>query len=214
MATAPRFSRIRMATQMVVLMMSSMMTSWGMMSAISPALGGGGNDMDKAEQLVAALSLTPHPEGGFFREVYRAADSVQPSDSRPLRAAATHIYYLVRTADCSRLHRIVSDELWHFYGGDPLTVHMLTPSTHRYDHVVLSAEAPFAVVPGGVWFGARPAQARELPDCAPSDRIVHGYSLVGCTVAPGFSFDDFVFGDRDTLLAEFPHAQDIIIALT
>ena len=164
---------------------------------------------DKARQLVETLRLAPHPEGGFFRETYRAplqlaGQALAPTFSGA-RDAATAIYYLLAAGDRSRFHRIRSDEVWHFYLGDPLQVIELTEAgtaqvtTLGIDFA--AGQAPQHVVPAGRWFGACPAPGSS-------------FSLVGCTVAPGFDFADFEMATADALTKAFPQAQDWIMRLT
>ena len=134
----------------------------------------------RAAELIETLGLAPHPEGGFFREVFRSRRMVRTDDGRSERWAATTIYYLLAEGDFSRLHRVASDEIWHFYEGAPLELHMLNqPATERRAlrlGPVGSNSAPVRVIPAGAWQAARPLGA---------------YTLVGCTVTPGFEFSDF-----------------------
>lgn len=154
--------------------------------------------MHPVDDIVRRLALAPHPEGGFYRETYRAADLV-PTD-RGLRSASTAILYLLRAGDFSALHRIRSDEVWHFHLGDALEVCWLDPITRSAGSFVLSIDHPQGVVPAGRWFGAR---------------VLGGtFSLVGCTVAPGFDFADFELAQRDTLLRDFPGHHALIQSLT
>ena len=136
----------------------------------------------RARALIERLRLEPHPEGGYFREIHRSAGTVRPEDDRPARAAVTSIYFLLAAGQHSRWHRVRSDEVWHFYEGDPLELLAGRPSLDRVERLVVSAPAgpgePVHVVPAGWWQAARPLGA---------------YSLVGCTVAPGFEFADFRF---------------------
>ncbi|WP_338431161.1 cupin domain-containing protein [Synechococcus elongatus] len=156
-----------------------------------------------AEEWITALDLQPHPEGGFYREIYRADLTVTVGDRQ--RSASTAIYYLLRAGERSRLHRLRSDELWHFYAGQPLTVHQLIPE-QGYQALTIGADFSQGQqlcggVPAGVWFGATVAAAT-------------GFSLVGCTVAPGFSFEDFEMAEAATLLRAFPEARSLIEQLT
>ena len=134
----------------------------------------------RAEQLVAILGLQPHPEGGRFAEVYRSTSSVQPLDDRDRRAALTTIYFLLVAGEVSRWHRVRSDEVWHFYEGDPIELSIADESftavvPHRLGPVADDA-MPVRVVPAGAWQAAR---------------TTGEYTLVGCTVAPGFEYADF-----------------------
>jgi predicted cupin superfamily sugar epimerase len=132
--------------------------------------------------LIERLRLEPHPEGGYYRELYRSNQRVQPLDDRPERAAATTIFFLLAAGQHSRWHRVRSDEIWHFYAGDPLDLHVATGSLDAVEHLTLSGLAGpgqlVHVVPAGKWQSAKPRGE---------------YSLVGCTVAPGFDFADFSF---------------------
>jgi predicted cupin superfamily sugar epimerase len=126
------------------------------------------------------LDLRPHPEGGYYREVFRSRLQVQPGDVRPVRAALTVIYFLLTAGAVSRWHRVASDEVWNFYEGDPLELLTIDPQTRQVEHYLLGAVGvdarPVHVVPAGVWQAARTTDA---------------YTLVGCTVGPGFDFQDF-----------------------
>jgi predicted cupin superfamily sugar epimerase len=158
---------------------------------------------------IEKLGLNSHPEGGFYREVYRAAESVGtaglPNRFGGPRAFSTSIYFLLRAGDVSRFHRLKSDEIWHFYDGQPLVLHILDrDGGHRVIRLGRNHEAGEAfqiVVPAGLWFGAEVA----APD---------GFSLVGCTLAPGFDFVDFELARREFLLSEFPGHEDLIRCLT
>lgn len=162
----------------------------------------------EARALIDALELTPHPEGGYFRETYRDTLTLPaaaiPGHSGP-RSASTAILFLLPAGHHSALHRIASDEVWHFHRGDPLVVHVLHPDGDRED-LLLGADLSHdqrlqAVVPRGATFGAR---------LAPGGR----YALVGCTVAPGFDFADFVMPTRAELLAAFPQHAELVTALS
>lgn len=162
-----------------------------------------------ATQVIERLGLRPHPEGGYFRETYRSAvtlpESALPGEGRGDRAAATVIYFLLQESDKSRLHRLRFDEVWHFYLGGPLRLVIISPEGNVEELCLgqdLSAGQQLQkAVPGAHWFGACP-----LPGSA--------YSLVGCTVAPGFSYEDLELGERKRLIALFPHLEELILALT
>jgi uncharacterized protein len=158
-----------------------------------------------AAEWIRALDLRPHPEGGHYRETYRAAPTITPFGGDARRSLATAIYFLLQGHEVSALHRLRSDELWHFHAGSVLRVIELTPDgalcEHRLGLDVGAGERPQLTIPAGSWFGARPADST-------------GFTLVGCTVAPGFDFADFELGDRAELLARYaPHAA-IIDAFT
>ncbi|MCC7439347.1 MAG: cupin domain-containing protein [Armatimonadetes bacterium] len=163
--------------------------------------------MTTAEDWIAHLQLTAHPEGGYFRETYRSAETVSPTSSRYTgqRAASTAIYFLLRGNQISRLHRLCADEVWHFYAGSSLTLHLLFASG-KYEAIRLgdaigNGEQLQAVIPAGCWFGAN----LNRPD---------SFTLVGCTVAPGFDFQDFEMGTRSELIKKFPQHQEIVEQLT
>ena len=136
----------------------------------------------RAIRLIEALNLEPHPEGGYFREIYRSASRVRPADGRADRDAVTTIYFLLVEGTHSRWHRVLSDEVWHLYEGGPLELFTAPPAADQVQRVVLGAavesDGPVHVVPAGWWQAARPVGA---------------YVLVGCTVAPGFVYEDFAF---------------------
>lgn len=164
------------------------------------------------DAIVRALSLSPHPEGGFYRETYRAALTLpRASLSREHagdRSASTAIYFLVPRGSFSALHRIASDEVWHFYAGAPLEIVELDRDGTLTRTVIgndLAHEAPQHVVPAGVWFGSRVLAGTEERG---------SYALVGCTVAPGFDFADFALADRDALTREHPAHASLIAELT
>ena len=134
----------------------------------------------KARDLIDQLSLSPHPEGGWYREIYRSRERVQTR--RGLRPALTTIHYLLEQQQLSRWHVVESAEIWHFYDGAPLDLFEYVPGTrHLARHVlgdVRQGNESVVVIEAGVWQAAR--SRGEL-------------SLVGCTVGPGFEFEDFRF---------------------
>ncbi|KVT05372.1 hypothetical protein WT24_21220 [Burkholderia sp. MSMB1078WGS] len=158
-----------------------------------------------ATDLIRQFDLQPHPEGGYFRETYRATESVvRPSDGAP-RAASTAIYYLLCDGAYSSWHRIRSDEVWHFYAGDPIEVWVLDArdglTIHRLGNPLTHPGTVFqTVVQAGSWFGAR---------CASPQHV----ALVGCTVAPGFEFAEFELADAAALAAEFPDYAEHVAQL-
>ncbi len=145
---------------------------------------------DRAAELIATLSLTPHPEGGYFGEVYRATASVQPMDGRGLRAALTTIYFLLPVGAVSRWHRVLSDEVWHFYEGAPLDLWTAGPEGDSVECNRLGpldgTQQPVRTVPAGWWQAARSRGA---------------YTLVGCSVGPGFDYKDFVLAADEPAVA-------------
>lgn len=160
------------------------------------------------ERLRAALKLEPHPEGGFYAESYRAGETI-PASALPrhggIRSLSTAIYYLLTSDTFSQLHRLRSDEVFHFYLGDPVEMIQLDPDGQGR-RILLGSDplrglAPQVVVPRGVWQGAR---------------LVAGghFALLGCTVAPGFAFADYQAGEREMLVAAYPAWREDILALT
>lgn len=155
-----------------------------------------------ARHLIDALGLVPHPEGGYYRETYRAPLHVEVGGK--VRSASTAIYFLLGAGDLSALHRIASDEVWHFYAGEDLEVLSIDPQGALTRHRVGPDPSTGAVfqcmVPAGCWFGSRLA--------APSGPTA--FALVGCTVAPGFDFVDFEIGVRSELQQAFPAHAAVI----
>jgi predicted cupin superfamily sugar epimerase len=165
--------------------------------------------MNAAADWIKKLRLETHPEGGHYREVYRSPEAI-PQKGLPRRydgprVFSTSIFYLLRRDEVSYFHRLRSDEIWHFYRGSCLFLFVLSPagklSRIRLGRNSKAGEIFQAVVPAGHWVGA--AVGRR-----------NSYSLVGCTVAPGFDFLDFELGRRDELLALCPRHRAIIIKLT
>jgi predicted cupin superfamily sugar epimerase len=139
-----------------------------------------------ADDVVRIMRLTPHPEGGFYRETHR--DKAKGPDGR---AASTSIYFLLPLGTVSAWHRIDAAEVWHFYAGAPLRLSLFAAggpvSTHFLGPNLVAGERPQCVVPAGVWQSAEAALSKRGEDNAP----LPPWSLVGCTVAPGFSFSGF-----------------------
>jgi predicted cupin superfamily sugar epimerase len=165
--------------------------------------------MITAAVLIERLNLKPHPEGGFYTETYRADELVSagslPSRYRGARAFGTAIYYLLVPGTCSSIHRIQSDEIFHFYLGDPVDMLLLFPGgegktvTLGYD--LEGGMMPQVVVPRGAWQGAMLKEGG-------------GWALMGTTVAPGFDFNDFETGARDMLVDSYPRFKEQIFRLT
>jgi predicted cupin superfamily sugar epimerase len=145
----------------------------------------------RASDLISTLDLRPHPEGGYYREVHRSASVVTTTDARGERSAITTIYFLLVAGAASRWHRVDSDEVWHFYEGDPLELleldaNAMTLARHRLGPVGGMLQRPVCTIPAGAW-----QAARSLGD----------YTLVGCSVGPGFDFADFRMLAADATLA-------------
>jgi predicted cupin superfamily sugar epimerase len=143
----------------------------------------------RARELVETLGLEPHPEGGFFREIFRSSDRVMRASSGEDRSALTTIHYLLPAGSYSRWHRVLSDEAWHFAEGSPLELFVCDPGETAFRRIVIggasSGASPVEVVPAG---------------CAQAARPLGSFALVGCTVGPGFEFADF------RMLADEPQA--------
>ncbi len=168
-----------------------------------------------ARYWIDKLNLAPHPEGGFFRETYRASLTLPRPALPPAfhgdRSASTAIYFLLEAGGFSAFHRIASDEMWHFYTGCALSIHLIDKSG-RYVESKLGPNADQgerfqAVVPAGCWFAAclteQPCSSQPNP-----------FALVGCTVSPGFDFADFEMARRSELVRAFPQHRTLIERLT
>ena len=160
-----------------------------------------------AALLVRTLELGVHPEGGFYRETFRSPLAVAALSwlaGGEERSASTAIYFLLPAGTFSAIHRVMADEVWHHYDGDPLDLHTFDErGTHevvRLGRNVAAGERPQCVVPGGVYQAAVPLGER--------------YALCGCTVAPGFDFADFSMPARDELVRAFPRHRALVEALT
>jgi predicted cupin superfamily sugar epimerase len=166
-----------------------------------------------AQNLIETYHLQPHPEGGFFTETYRSSGiipkGILPQPYQGARHYATAIYFLLPQEAKSNLHRLQSDETWHFYLGSTLKIIQLSPDgkleTIQLGSRIANGDIFQHTVPGGYWFGA-------YPD--PTMASEQAFSFVGCTVSPGFDFSDFMLADRKELLTQFPHASKEIEYLT
>lgn len=161
------------------------------------------------QSLIERLDLKPHPEGGYYSETYRSANEI-PGESLDSaysgnRNHSTCIYFLLVSGKFSAFHKINQDEIWHFYDGSPVELHTIDTEGNHQKHMIgrdfKKGETPQLVVSGGSWFASK---------------VVDGdsYSLVGCTVAPGFDFDDFQLAEREILIQQYPQHQDLIEAFT
>jgi predicted cupin superfamily sugar epimerase len=162
-----------------------------------------------AQEVIAYLKLQPHPvEGGFFRETYRSAATlpkeVLPNNPGP-RAVGTAIYYLLTPQTVSALHRLPTDEIFHFYLGDPVRMLQLWPDGSAREILLgtdlLKGHQPQLVVPGGVWQGSILEPGGQ-------------FALLGATMAPGFDYADYSSGDRELLTKQFPENAELIARLT
>ncbi|HEY9680364.1 MAG TPA: cupin domain-containing protein [Oculatellaceae cyanobacterium] len=170
-----------------------------------------------ADDLIEQLNLVPHPEGGFYRETYRSSVSLMQSDLPPVytgaRSASTCIYYLLVGDRFSCMHRICTDEIFHFYAGDSVEMlqlfsePVLTSRRITIGNRLELGESPQYVVPANSWQGFR---LKPISNSAG----VAGFALLGCTVAPGFDFADYEEGLCSELSNQFPEEADLIVALT
>ncbi|UOD50056.1 cupin domain-containing protein [Orrella daihaiensis] len=145
------------------------------------------------QSLIQKLALAPHPEGGYYRETYRAPLQVHSSIHGGLRSAFTSIHFMLAAGQYSAWHRVASDESWFFHEGSDVEVHSLLPVAGNRDRVVHTQTLGVAsgcfelTIPAGTWFAARLAQNDS-------------HSLVSCVVAPGFEFEDFELASKDQLI--------------
>jgi uncharacterized protein len=158
---------------------------------------------------ISQLGMSPHPEGGYFAETYRAAERIAGEALPPRfgaeRSLGTAIYFLLESHHRSAFHRIQSDEIWHFYAGASVQIFYIQDDQLHTIHLgndPSQGQVFQAIVPAGCWFGALPSTSAE------------GYSLVGCTVAPGFDFADFELADMPQLIAQYPHYESIVHELS
>ena len=163
-----------------------------------------------AKYWIEKYDLLPHPEGGYYVETYRSGELINqnalPDRFGGNRSFSTGIYFLLESEDFSAFHRIKSDEMWHFYSGETLEIFVIHPDTGVLKTIKLGSnpengEVFQAVVPAGSWFASKPMAGSS-------------YSLVGCTVAPGFDFLDFEMADRRVFAKLFPQYESLITALT
>lgn len=155
--------------------------------------------LETADSFIEHLKLEQHVEGGYFRSSYRSDE--QFDDTRPLW---TSIYFLLRTGEVSNFHRLTADEMWYFHAGQSLTIYMIDEAgeltTAQLGLNFAAGERPQFLVPKGCIFGS----AMNNP----------GFSLVGCMVSPGFTFDDFELFSQEWLLAQYPQHKEVITRLS
>ena len=165
--------------------------------------------MNSAEEIIKILDLKPHPEGGFYKETYRSHGEIK-EDSLDInyhgkRNFSSCIYFLLTSDTFSAFHRIQQDEIWHFYDGSPIKLHTISENGIHSEFIIgndlINGQSPQLMVPGGHWFGAEVINKNS-------------YSLVGCTVSPGFNFDDFELPKRKKLISLFPKHKEIIKKLS
>lgn len=159
---------------------------------------------NRALALIDMLELSPHPEGGYYKEVYRSSTTLLSPVSGARRDAVTDIYFLLLSGQVSRFHRVLHDEIWHFYEGDALDLFEIQAGLPEVTNIVLHGQS-FPpkyqhCIQGGNWQAARPRG---------------DYSLVGCTVAPGFDFADFEFmaenaAAQSAFLTQYPELKTLL----
>lgn len=165
--------------------------------------------MHTIEEMIKLLDLQPHPEGGYYRETHRSTGAIPasalPREYSTPRSYSTSIYFLLTSEHFSAFHRIRQEEIWHFYDGTAIHLHTISTEGQYQKHIIgrniKYGEFPQMIVPGCHWFAAEITN----PD---------SYALVGCTVAPGFDFEDFELGDQKELIDRFPEHREVIIRLS
>jgi len=145
------------------------------------------------------LNLQPHPEGGYYKEVFRSVHQVTRAGEQAVKQACTSIYYLLEGKDFSGFHQLASDELWYFHKGAPLHIHVIDhEGTHTTIELSDSRTGSLqAVIPPNTWFAA------EIPSAT-------GFALVSCAVAPGFDFSEFEMAKKEELLIQFPQHANLL----
>ena len=162
-----------------------------------------------SEEIIEKFKLEAHPEGGYFYENYRCSGKVNISNfwkgAKGFRSYSTGIYFLLDKNQFSAFHRIKQDEMWHFYAGSTLLLHMINEEGNyklvKIGNNIIEDNFFQYVVPSGTWFSS------EVED-------KNSFSFCGCTVSPGFDFKDFEMPSRKKLLSKFPNQQKIITRLT
>ncbi|MBS1654117.1 MAG: cupin domain-containing protein [Bacteroidetes bacterium] len=162
-----------------------------------------------ADYWISHLQLSQHVEGGHYKRIYQSPLEILkenlPYGFPGNRPVCTHIYFLLQKNEFSAFHKIKSDELWHFYAGDSLIIYEIEPGGNLKEHYLgpdpLSGQSLFTVVPANSWFASAPADEAS-------------YSLVGCTVSPGFDFEDFELAKKDELTKLYPQHKNLIHKLT
>jgi uncharacterized protein len=161
--------------------------------------------MKTAEYWIEKLNLHKHPEGGYFNETYRNNENLSadllPERYKSERCFSTLIYFLLKGEDLSHFHKLKSDEIWHFYTGSRIIVHIINEqgvySSISLGSDIEKGEVFHYVIQKNSWFGA------EVSDKT-------SFCLIGCTVTPGFDFNDFELGEKQELLSKFPQHKEII----
>lgn len=162
-----------------------------------------------ADYLIKSLNLKKHLEGGYYAEVYRSEEIISkdklPDRYHGDRCFSTSIYFLLESDDFSGFHKVNSDEIWHFYAGTSLTLYIINDDGNL-EKIILSNDPEdngsyYCIIKKGNWFAAKTNKSNS-------------FTLVGCTVAPGFDFEDFELGDRMDMINQFPQHIDLILQFT
>ncbi|WCT13900.1 cupin domain-containing protein [Mucilaginibacter jinjuensis] len=143
------------------------------------------------------LDFQPHPEGGFYKEVFRSGITVNRGPL--LKQACTSIYYLLEGKDYSGFHRLASDEIWYFHKGTPLCIHVINEAGDYYSYELSDTNTGnlSVVIEAGLWFAA------EIP-------LGESFTLVSCAVAPGFEFAEFEMAEVDTMRMLYPQHSGLL----
>lgn len=189
----------------------SLLFTFALMALSISSNAKGGENMPSAQEIIGKLDLVPLPEeGGYYRETYRSEGEKLPAktfgiDADSKRSISTAIYYLVSAESFSAIHRIKSDEVFHFYAGDPVEMIQFDDQGNLSRFIlgndILGGETPQVVVPKGVWQALRLVEGGQ-------------WALLGTTVAPGFEFEDFEVGTREKMTELFPHLSNDIQRFT
>lgn len=162
---------------------------------------------EKARYYINKLELKKHPEGGYYREIYRSAEMflIDPPKKNLKRNVSTSIYFMLEGTQKSKFHRLKSDELWHFYDGSSIKIYVIDEKG-ILDEITLGrktedGEVFQTVIKKNNWFASEVINKKS-------------FALIGCTVSPGFDFSDFELADRDYLLENFPKYKSLIQKLS
>lgn len=156
-------------------------------------------NLTQADYWINHLRLKPHPEGGYYNEVFRSEQQVTRKGESQLKNSCTSIHYLLQNSDFSSFHKLQSDEIWYFHAGSPLHIHILGPDG-QYERKELSINETGSlsvIIEAGAWFAA------EIPS-----RL--GFSLASCVVAPGFEFSEFELGEKEKLTGMYSAQAELI----
>lgn len=160
----------------------------------------------KAKEYIEKLDLNKHPEGGYYKEIYRSAESFYVPDytykNKKERNFSTSIYFLLEGNDKSYFHKLASDEIWHFYDGSELRIVVIDESGNLSEYFLGKNSGNFQqIIPKNCWFAAEVLEKDS-------------FALIGCTVSPGFDFEDFILANREKLLKLYPQHEKIIKKFT